>query len=34
MVVSCSKGILEVTGETAGLVDHAVDVRGPALNAP
>jgi hypothetical protein len=33
MVVSCSKGI-EVAGRTAVLVDHADDVREPALNAP
>jgi hypothetical protein len=34
MLISCSKGIFEVAGRTAGLVDHADDLRDPALNAP
>jgi hypothetical protein len=34
MVISYSKGIARFAGRTAGLVDHADDVREPALNAP
>src|SRR6266566_3474362 len=34
MVVSCSKWISKLPAEQAGLVDHADDVREPALNAP
>jgi hypothetical protein len=34
MVVSCFNGDHEVAGRMAGLVDHACDLKGRALNPP